>query len=133
MTASPHINGTGSAVVDSILVCRHVGDNGKAKRVELRRWLTKDAYQLATAGLSVTNGDLTCLSLGHSHGSRSTRSAATGDASRSVEEKMHKAEIQLRKYIDQSNINSLADEVLLLPRVDGPGKTTQPETSSRRR
>lgn len=69
MGASIHINGTGSSIVDTVFVCR---DTGRFPR----RWLVsdakalaqlvrEDAQKLAEGSLSVTQGDLRCISYGH--------------------------------------------------------------------
>lgn len=69
MGASIHINGTGSSVVDTVLVCRSTGKFP-------RRWLAQDAVSLAEivridieylaeAGLTATQGDIRCICFGH--------------------------------------------------------------------
>ena len=69
MGASIHINGTGSSVVDTVLVCRSTGRFP-------RRWLAHDASgvaeivrrdieSLAQAGLTATQGDIRCVCFGH--------------------------------------------------------------------
>ena len=69
MGASIHINGTGSSVVDTVLVCRSTGSFP-------RRWLAQDAAGVAEivqrdiesleeAGLSATKGDIRCICFGH--------------------------------------------------------------------
>ena len=69
MGASIHINGTGSSIVDTVLVCRSTGSFP-------RRWLAQDASgvaeivrrdigSLAEAGLTATQGDIRCMCFGH--------------------------------------------------------------------
>jgi putative DNA methylase len=69
MGASIHINGTGSSIVDTVLVCRSTGRFP-------RRWLAHDAIgvaeivredieSLAEAGLIATKGDIRCICFGH--------------------------------------------------------------------
>ena len=69
MGASIHINGTGSSIVDTVLVCRSTGSFP-------RRWLAQDAAgvagivrqdieALAEAGLTTTQGDIRCVCFGH--------------------------------------------------------------------
>jgi adenine-specific DNA methylase len=68
MTASLHIHGTGSSVVDSVFVCRHRPGRAPAGRVGpvlLRRWLGRDRDALAAGGVRATPGDLRCLAFGH--------------------------------------------------------------------
>ena len=69
MGASIHISGTGSSIVDTVLVCRSTG-------VIPRRWLAETPEQLAalilddlenlkTGGLEPTHGDIRCIIYGH--------------------------------------------------------------------
>lgn len=69
MGASIHINGTGSSIVDTVLVCRSTGRFP-------RRWLASEALGvaeiirrdielLAEGGLTVTQGDIRCICYGH--------------------------------------------------------------------
>jgi len=69
MGASIHINGTGSSIVDTIMVCRSTGSFP-------RRWLAEDATGvaevvrrdvelLAEGGLTATQGDIRCICFGH--------------------------------------------------------------------
>jgi putative DNA methylase len=69
MGASIHISGTGSSIVDTVLVCRSTG-------VIPRRWLAETPEQLATlilddlenlkiGGLQPTRGDIRCIIYGH--------------------------------------------------------------------
>ena len=69
MGASIHINGTGSSIVDTVLVCRSTGSFP-------RRWLADNAAGLAEivrhdvqalteGGLTATQGDIRCICFGH--------------------------------------------------------------------
>lgn len=69
MGASIHINGTGSSIVDTVMVCRSTGTFP-------RRWLASDPEgvaqlvqgdieSLAEAGLQATQGDIRCICFGH--------------------------------------------------------------------
>jgi adenine-specific DNA methylase len=69
MGASIHINGTGSSIIDTVLVCRTTGKFP-------RRWLASDAdglaeivrcdiNMLADGGLKATQGDIRCMCFGH--------------------------------------------------------------------
>lgn len=69
MGASIHINGTGSSIVDTVLVCRSTGRFP-------RRWLAtnpagvaeivrRDVELLAEGGLIATQGDIRCICFGH--------------------------------------------------------------------
>jgi hypothetical protein len=75
MTASLHIAGTGSSILDSVFVCR----KPTARRHERGRWieiplavrgecntaLKADVAAMKAAGLKVSQGDLRCLLAGH--------------------------------------------------------------------
>jgi putative DNA methylase len=69
MGASIHISGTGSSIVDTVLVCRSTG-------VIPRKWLAETPEQLASlilddleklkiGGLQPTRGDIRCITYGH--------------------------------------------------------------------
>jgi adenine-specific DNA methylase len=70
MSASLHISGTGSSVLDSVFVCRRAASrSGRVCDTETaERFLTalsEDAGKMRGAGLRVTRGDLRCLAAGH--------------------------------------------------------------------
>ena len=69
MTASLHIAGTGSSILDSVFVCRRVRAGarspGRGPADEGRRALAADAAQMRAAGVKITAGDLRCLAAGH--------------------------------------------------------------------
>jgi putative DNA methylase len=69
MGASIHINGTGSSILDTILVCRSTGST-------LRKWIadtpesiariiSDDIEQLSKGGVKATRGDTRCIIHGH--------------------------------------------------------------------
>ena len=69
MSASIHINGTGSSIIDTVFVCRSTGSVP-------RRWLadnpagvaalvTDDLQQLRQGRVSPTRGDTRCITYGH--------------------------------------------------------------------
>lgn len=63
MSASLHIAGTNSSILDTVFVCR----TGRypPSPDDLRTALTHDATAMRAAGLTVTEGDLRCLAAGH--------------------------------------------------------------------
>jgi adenine-specific DNA methylase len=68
MTASLHINGTDSSVIDTIIVSRKLAEPARpvrAGKATLCRWLKDDRTRLAQGGITTTRGDLYCLALGH--------------------------------------------------------------------
>jgi adenine-specific DNA methylase len=93
MGASIHINGTGSSVVDTVLVCRSTGSFP-------RRWLAHDAAgvaeivrhdveSLAEAGLTPTQGDIRCVCFGHLTRLAIWNLRTTWESKRPVAERMH--------------------------------------------
>jgi hypothetical protein len=69
MSASIHINGTQSSVLDSIFVCRTTGtiraSQFKATPEAIKQTLLTDLENLQRAGLTPTTGDARCLLFGH--------------------------------------------------------------------
>ena len=69
MSASIHISGTRSSVVDTIFVCRTTGtvraSQFKTTPQALKRMLKVDLENLQQAGLAPTAGDACCLLFGH--------------------------------------------------------------------
>jgi adenine-specific DNA methylase len=75
MSASLHISGTGSSILDSVFVCRKPTTTRKSKgrQVEMpldvshecRTALAADAVAMRSGGVKITLGDLRCLIAGH--------------------------------------------------------------------
>jgi len=63
MSASIHILGTGSSVLDTVFVCRHTLKQKQGKDIE--GLLSKDAEMMRCASVRLTRGDLRCLLAGH--------------------------------------------------------------------
>lgn len=63
MSASLHIAGTDSSVLDSVFVCRKTRDVKKDD--DLRALLTADVVAMRSAGVRITQGDVRCLASGH--------------------------------------------------------------------
>ena len=64
MSASLHILGTKSSVLDSIFVCRRTRVAPQAP-ASLPETLVQDAMLMAAAGVKVSQGDIRCLASGH--------------------------------------------------------------------
>lgn len=69
MSASIHINGTGSSIIDTVFVCRSTGSvprfwlaDGAAGIAEL---VASDLEQLKKGGVSPSRGDTRCITYGH--------------------------------------------------------------------
>jgi hypothetical protein len=68
MSASIHINGTGSSVIDTVFVCRTVPVSAAVSLPRLTaivHAVTRDVEQLKAGGVRVTPGDQRCLIYGH--------------------------------------------------------------------
>lgn len=63
MSASLHIAGTGSSVLDTVFVCRKTTDIRWEDN--LRALLTADQEAMGIAGVRITQGDIRCLASGH--------------------------------------------------------------------
>lgn len=63
MSASIHILGTGSSVLDTVFVCRHTLKQEQGTNIE--ELLSLDAEMMRRASVSLTRGDLRCLLAGH--------------------------------------------------------------------
>jgi hypothetical protein len=69
MSASIHINGTESSIVDTVFVCRSGGTVSRQTLVftprEIARLVSRDAEALAAGSVKVTRGDMRCIAYGH--------------------------------------------------------------------
>lgn len=115
MSASLHISGTGSSVVDTVIVCRKTTGPVKVIRLDrerLKAWLLADRTSLASGGIRTTSGDLYCLSLGHL--ARAAVAGLSPDwvAARTVDEKMALVEQRLRVEVDRCAVRVVVEEVL---------------------
>lgn len=68
MSASLHISGTGSSVLDSVFVCRSYRPKSRGRTrptIALAQVLSADTTKMRAGGLRITTGDLRCLAAGH--------------------------------------------------------------------
>lgn len=100
MAASIHINGTGSSIVDSVLVCRSAG------KVP-RRWLVEtpegigalvrdDLDNLRAGGVVPTRGDIRCIVFGHLIRLAIWRLRQSWDRTKRVEERLSAVAADIR-------------------------------------
>lgn len=115
MSASLHINGTGSSIVDTIIVCRKQRA-GKAAipctAVILTRWLRSDRERLEKAEVQVTVGDLLCLGMGHLARAAASRLQAEWDRKRSPADKLAAVREHLSALKTRCQLNQTVDDVL---------------------
>lgn len=69
MSASIHINGTGSSIVDTVFVCRSTGvvlrRTLATTSAEIAQLVLEDMEALKAAGVRLTRGDVRCIAYGH--------------------------------------------------------------------
>ncbi len=118
MSASLHINGTGSSVVDTVVVCRPYGKHVPVPgRIEddLSALLTADAVGLASGGHTATKGDLMCLAMGHIARAVISHLRPRWTRNRPTAEKMAEASVELRSRSDDADILSIVERVRTTP------------------
>ena len=87
MSASLHISGTKSSVLDSVFVCRR-SSAVSMRDFNLLRILSEDAAMMADAGVRLTEGDLRCLASGHVARYATCVLHSTWDRTKRVEERI---------------------------------------------
>ena len=110
MSASLHILGTKSSVLDSVFVCRHVNTAHQA-RADIRTVLEQDAALMAAAEVKVSLGDIRCLASGHI-----ARAAINGlrdgwDSGAALSNRMRRAEERLVEIARDLEFDSLPRRV----------------------
>jgi len=117
MTASLHINGTGSSVVDTVLVCRKGRKQPRERmgRATLLKLLARDGALLAEGGVKVTRGDLYCLSLGHLTRVCVGTLRSAWRSNRATREKMGIFERELCSCVEKCDVDAVVQEVLASP------------------
>jgi adenine-specific DNA methylase len=110
MGASIHINGTGSSIMDTILVSRKppINEHPDPHNVPIRVALQSDREQLKRAGIETTPGDERCILFGHATRSATERLRVTWRADRPTSQKLSDAGIALAELVrdaesEQSN------------------------------
>jgi adenine-specific DNA methylase len=115
MSASLHINGTGSSIVDTVIVCRRPVGTAKQATIDkatLREWLLADRVGLLRGDVRCTRGDLFCLSLGHLSRVAIASALPTWDRSAVVRAKMETVERVLRAYFAKCKVEDVVADVL---------------------
>ena len=111
MSASLHIHGTNSSVLDSIFVCRSA-DVPHEVRTDACEVLGRDAALMAAAGVKLSQGDIRCLASGHIARMAINGLRDTWDTEASLSERMKRAEERLVELADNSELDSLPNRVL---------------------
>jgi adenine-specific DNA methylase len=117
MSASLHISGTGSSVLDSVFVCRRAPSRGTRSAVAhaaevVFEALANDAGRMREAGLVLRRGDLRCLAAGHVARVAINRLASRWNPSASLEDRMARATAALAAITDRKSVDLAIDKLL---------------------
>ena len=116
MSASLHIAGTGSSVLDSVFVCRAARGRTRAARLDpgevCAAALDEDARQMRAAGLRLTRGDLRCLAAGHVARLAINQLVADWARSKSLEKRMALAKTALESITSRFDRDALISELI---------------------
>jgi adenine-specific DNA methylase len=119
MSASLHIAGTGSSVLDSVFVCRapsrpstDLGPQSSMQTKALEAQLNKDANDMFMGGVDLTTGDLRCLLAGHIARMAVNSLRSTWDTSASLVVRMAEARRTLEQVSTRVEIESLVAKAL---------------------
>jgi adenine-specific DNA methylase len=119
MSASLHISGTGSSVLDSVFVCRassvasaDLALHPKNQTRALEAQLKKDAQAMFTSGVRVTTGDLRCLLAGHIARLAVNSLRTTWDPAASLAVRMAEARRVLEQMSTRAGMESLVAKAL---------------------
>lgn len=110
MSASLHISGTVSSILDSIFVCR-VG-SGRRSGEDVRVLLMQDAVAMTDAGVNLSKGDVRCLAVGHIGRIAINRLFETWDRQRPLSERMSFASQKVIEITNEIKLSSLPSEIL---------------------
>jgi adenine-specific DNA methylase len=114
MSASLHISGTGSSVLDSVFVCRLSPAMDTSIPLSslsglLEAQLRKDAAAMFTAGVRITQGDLRCLLAGHIARLAVNTLRPGWNADASLADRMAEASRTLEQITAQADIRALVE------------------------
>lgn len=108
MAGSIHINGTGSSVLDSVLVCRETGTIKKNTLFRTREGLihlvSHDLRALQEGGLEPSQGDTRCVTLGHLARMAVWSLRSAWDVSASFESKQRTATTEMLRFGDCASL-----------------------------
>jgi hypothetical protein len=110
MSASLHIAGTNSSVLDSVFVCR-VGA-APPQHPNLEDVLITDAAAMRAAGVRITLGDLKCLAAGHMARLAIDSLAPDWDAEAPLSQRMDRVRKHLASLAEQLAFDGLAARIL---------------------
>ena len=105
MSASLHIAGTGSSILDSVFVCGRRAVVGAVD--DLESSLGRDVAMMREAGVRVSEGDVRCLAAGHVARLAVNRLRTAWDCEKPLEDRMSLAEETLTAVLDQVSLKTL--------------------------
>jgi hypothetical protein len=107
MSASLHISGTGSSIVDTIFVCRHKGVNLDDPLSEL----AEPIEGLREGGVDISEGDLQCITMGHLAQRATNRLYGDWDKSIPLQDRLKKAQTTLDEILDDYPVDALVTDL----------------------
>jgi adenine-specific DNA methylase len=99
MSASLHINGTGSSTVDSIFVCRKQPASATQPPKKFPDCLYHDIAAIQEAGVRISPGDISCIALGHLSRLAIQELSTTWEMQQAVSERMQAARGALKRLL----------------------------------
>lgn len=115
MSASLHIAGTGSSILDSVFVCRAVV--GPQANEDVESALTQDVTAMRRAGLRISEGDVRCLAAGHAARIAVNCLRPTWDAKAPLKDRMAEADRCLVRLSEEFRVGPLVARAIELARV----------------
>ena len=110
MSASIHISGTKSSILDSVFVCRNA-NSAYLPLVDVVDVLKQDARAMTSAGVELTQGDIRCLASGHIARSAVNRLCAGWEPGVSLTDRMSRAKELLSEIGSDLDFESLPRRV----------------------
>jgi adenine-specific DNA methylase len=120
MTASLHIAGTGSSVLDSVFVCR-VGE-GLAEVRPIDHLLIQDVQAMKEAGVKITLGDVRCLASGHVARVAVNRLYNNWDVGLPLAARMSRVRACLKQVSDEISLAALPERMLEATKQETPSE-----------
>jgi adenine-specific DNA methylase len=126
MSASLHIAGTNSSILDSVFVCRAGAAHPQNPNIE--ETLIRDAEAMKAAGVRVTLGDLKCLAAGHMARLAIDSLAPNWDAEVPLSQRMDRVRKHLANLAEQLAFDGLAARILKVATHDSRQGAAPTET-----
>lgn len=107
MSASLHISGTGSSIVDTIFVCRD-------EQVELNdpfSELVEPVNGLRAGGVDLSEGDLQCMTMGHLAQRAANNLYSDWDTSLPFNERVERVQLELDDILDDHPVDGLVTDL----------------------